>query len=192
MGRCYLELKNYPRVLNATQQVLRANDRNIDALVLRTEALYRNNDAGVDSPQWTQPLEQGQRLLKQALSFDPDHAGAQALRKRLRLFCSKHEEMRAAFSNREFERAQEVIDAMIEHGHDNPIMLAALWCERAKASVRLKDWPRVIKDAGQATYRNHQLVQAYMYRAQALQALERFEDAVKELESVFSWHRTQE
>merc|ERR550534_3437722 len=154
MGRCYLELKNYPRVLNSTQQVLRGNPRNIDALILRTEALYRNNPANVDAPQWTEPLEQGQRLLKEALSFDPDHATAQALRKRLRLLCTRHAEMRAARDNREFAKAQEIIDLMLEQGQDNPGMLASLYGERARCGVRLKDWPQVIKDVGQAVYRN--------------------------------------
>merc|ERR1711990_316531 len=45
---------------------------------------------------------------------------------------------------------------------------------------------------GQATYRNHELVQPYLLRAQALQNLDRHEDAVKELEGLFSWHRVQE
>mmetsp|Transcript_36483 Transcript_36483/g.105090 ORF Transcript_36483/g.105090 Transcript_36483/m.105090 type:complete len:681 (-) Transcript_36483:2153-4195(-) len=191
MGRCYLELKNYPRALNATQQVLRANPRNIDALVLRTEALYRNNTASVESKQWTDPLDQGQKLLKEALAFDPDHSGAQVLRKRLRLLCTKHAEMREAFDGREFEKAQEVLDDMIEQGHDNPRMLGNLYVERARAGVRLKDWRQVLKDVGQATYRNHELVQPYLFRAQALQALDRHEDAVKELEQLLSWHREQ-
>jgi DnaJ family protein C protein 7 len=191
MGRCYLELKNYPRVLNTTQQVLRGSPRNIDALVLRTEALYRNNTTGVDSPKWPEPLEQGQRLLKEALSFDPDHAAAQALRKRLRLLCGKHAELKQAFDNREFEKCREVIDEMAEKGQDNPVMLAGLYCQRAVVNTRLKEWTMVLKDVGQATYRNHELVQPYMLRAQALQALERHEDAVKELEQLFSWQREQ-
>mmetsp|Transcript_28343 Transcript_28343/g.90140 ORF Transcript_28343/g.90140 Transcript_28343/m.90140 type:complete len:420 (+) Transcript_28343:3-1262(+) len=191
MGRCYLELKNYPRVLNTTQQVLRQNPRNIDALVLRTEALYRNNSTGADSKQWVEPMEVGQRLLKEALSFDPDHSAAQVLRKRLRLLCSKHAEFREAFDSREFEKAQQVLDAMIEQCQDNPIMLASLYVERARAGVRLKDWRAVLKDVGQATYRNHELVQPYLFRAQALQQLDRHEDAVKELEGLFSWHREQ-
>lgn len=192
MGRCYLELKNFPRVLNATQQVLRVNPRNIDALILRTEALYRNNQAMLDTRQWPEPLEQGQRLLREALSFDPDHSGAQTLRKRLRLLCSKHGELRIAFDNREFETAREIIDAMAAESTDNPIMHSRLYCERAKASMRLKDWRTCIKDVGQATYKDHELVQPYYYRATALQALERHEDAVQELEGLFSWHRVQE
>jgi len=192
MGRCYLELKNFPRVLNTTQQVLRANPRNIDALILRTEALYRNNEAMLDTRQWPEPLEQGQRLLKEALSFDPDHSGAQALRKRLRLLCSKHGELRTAFENREFEAAREIVDAMAAESLDNPVLHSRLYCERAKASMRLKDWRTCIKDVGQATYKDHELVQPYYYRATALQALERHEDAVQELEGLFSWHRTQE
>jgi len=191
MGRCYLELKSYPRVLNATQQVLRANPRNIEALILRTEALFRNNTANVDSPQWRDPLEQGQKLLKEALSFDPDHATAQALRKRLRLLCGKQVELKGAFDSREFERAREVLDVMIQQGQDNPVLLAGLYCERAKADMRLKEWRECLKDVGQATYRNHELVQPYLFRAQALQALDRHEDAVKELEGLFQWHRDQ-
>merc|ERR1719343_726650 len=35
------------------------------------------------------------------------------------------------------------------------------------------------------------MVRPYLFRAQALQALDRFEDAVKELEGLFSWHREQ-
>lgn len=191
MARCYLELRQYPRVLTATQQVLRANPRNIDALILRTEALYRNHNVSPDSRQWVEPLEQGQKLLKEALSFDPDHMGAQSLRKRLRLLCTQHAELKERFDNREFALAQGTIDAMLEQCQDNPNMLAGLYCERAKAGIRLKDWRSVLKDVGQATYRNHSLVQPYLFRAQAMQALERYEDAVKELESLFSWHRDQ-
>jgi len=71
-------------------------------------------------------------------------------------------------------------------------MHSRLYCERAKASMRLKDWRTCIKDVGQATYKDHELVQPYYYRATALQALERHEDAVQELEGLFSWHRVQE
>lgn len=191
MGRCYLELKNYPRVLNTTQQVLRANSRNIDALVLRTEALYRNNTNMFDERQWPEPLEQGQKLLKEALSFDPDHRNAQALRKRLRSLCTKQAEVKDLISNREFEKAREILDDMAQELADNPVVLARLYCERAKLDVRLKDWKMVIKDVGQATYRDHELVQPYLYRSQALQNLERYEDAVKDLEGLFSWHREQ-
>ncbi|CAE7792599.1 dnajc7, partial [Symbiodinium microadriaticum] len=151
-------------------------------------ALYRNNSATADSKQWVEPLEQGQRLLKEALSLDPDHAEAQALRKRLRALCSKHAEMKESMDSRDFEKGQQVIDGMLELCPDSPVMLAALYCERAKACMRLKDWRGVLKDVGQATYRNHSLVQPYLYRAQAMQALERHEDAVKELESLMSWH----
>mmetsp|Transcript_20728 Transcript_20728/g.45542 ORF Transcript_20728/g.45542 Transcript_20728/m.45542 type:complete len:673 (-) Transcript_20728:101-2119(-) len=191
MGRCYLELKNFPRVLNATQQVLRANPRNIDALLLRSEALFKNNSATLDSQTWVEPLEQGQKLLKEALSFDPDHAGAQAFRKRLRLLCTKHGELKEAFTSREFEQARDIIDLMAIECQESPISLASLYCERAKVNVRLKDWRAVLKDVGQATYRNHELVQPYLYRAQALQQLDRHEDAVKELEGLFAWHREQ-
>jgi tetratricopeptide (TPR) repeat protein len=191
MGRCYLELKNYPRVLNTTQQVLRANPRNSDALVLRAEALYRNNTAMVDEAKWTEPLEQGQKLLKEALSFDPDHREAQSLRKRLRSLCSKHVELKRLMDNREFEKARELVDEMITETTDNPVVAARLYCERAKAHVRLKDWAMVIKDVGQSTYRDHELVQPYLYRSQALQNLDRHEDAVKDLEALFSWYREQ-
>ncbi|CAJ1372766.1 unnamed protein product [Effrenium voratum] len=123
-----------------------------------------------------------------ALSFDPDHQEAQAFRKRLRSLCGKHGELKELMDSREFEKALEVVDSMLELCQDNTAMMASLYTERAKANVRLKDWRSVIKDVGQATYRNHSLVQPYLFRAQALQALERHEDAVKELESLMSWH----
>lgn len=188
MARCYLDLRQYPRVLNTTQQILRSNPTSIDALLLRTQALFRNHNASADSKQWVEPLDQGQRLLKEALSFDPDHQEAQALRKRLRSLCTKHGELKELMDSREFEKGQEVIDGMLDLCQDNPAMMASLYSERAKACMRLKDWRGVLKDVGQATYRNHSLVQPYLYRAQALQALERHEDAVKELESLLSWH----
>ncbi|CAE8593455.1 unnamed protein product, partial [Polarella glacialis] len=139
-ARCNLDLKNYPRVLQATQTVLRSNPRNIDALVLRTEALYRNHSNAVESKQWAEPLEQGQRLLKEALSFDPDHVEAQALRKRLRLLGLKHAELKELWDNRQFEEAQAILDIMIEHSHDNPVMMGSLYCHRALAGLRMKDW----------------------------------------------------
>ncbi|CAL1129055.1 unnamed protein product [Cladocopium goreaui] len=39
MARCYLDLRQYPRVLNTTQQILRSNPTSIDALLLRTQAM---------------------------------------------------------------------------------------------------------------------------------------------------------
>ncbi|CAK9110406.1 unnamed protein product [Durusdinium trenchii] len=191
MAHCYLDLRQYPRVLNTTQQILRSNPTSIDALLLRTQALYRNHNATADSKQWVEPLEQGQRLLKEALSLDPDHSEAQALRKRLRSLCTKHAELKELMDSREFEQGQAVIDSMLELCQDHPVLMASLYAERAKACMRLKDWRGVIKDVGQATYRNHSLVQPYLYRAQALQALERHEDAVKELESLLSWHQVE-
>eukprot|EP00928_Gymnodinium_smaydae_P001189 TRINITY_DN10441_c0_g1_i1.p1 TRINITY_DN10441_c0_g1~~TRINITY_DN10441_c0_g1_i1.p1 ORF type:complete len:750 (-),score=179.55 TRINITY_DN10441_c0_g1_i1:98-2281(-) len=191
MGRCYLEMRNYPRAINATQQVLMSNPQNVDALVLRAEALCRNNGVPVDSKQWPEALEQGQRLLKQALSYDPDHSEAQALRKRLRNLCNAAGEIREAMGSREFENARNLLDGMITNASDNAILLSRLHNERAKASVRLKDWKSVIKDVGQAIYRDHEFVQPYFYRVQAFQALERHEDAVRELESLFNWHREQ-
>jgi len=191
MARCYLELKNYPRVLNATQHILRGNRQCIDAFTLRAEALFRNNSNPVESPSWTEPLEQGQRILKEALSFDPDNQSARALYKRLRLLTTKRVELKEAFDSREFEKCKEVLDVMIEQCQDSSVLAGGLFCERAKCNVRLKDWRAVIKDVGNCTYRNHELVQPYLYRAQALQALDRHEDGVKELESLFAWHRDQ-
>merc|ERR1712008_570730 len=114
-----------------------------------------------------------------------------ALRKRLRQLCAKHAELKQAVDNREFQQAQEILDAMIEQCPDNQMILANIYVQRAQVGVRLKDWRAVLKDVGQATYRNHDLVQPYLLRAQALQSLDRFDDAVKELEGLFSWHRDQ-
>ncbi|CAJ1350073.1 unnamed protein product [Effrenium voratum] len=111
LARCYLELRQYPRVLNTTQQVLRSNPRSIEALLLRSQAQYRNHNAAADSKQWVEPLEQAQRLLKEALSFDPDHQEAQAFRKRLRSLCGKHGELKELMDSREFEKALEVVDS---------------------------------------------------------------------------------
>lgn len=192
MGRCYLELKKFTRVLTTTQQVLRANPQNIDALVLRAEALYRNNTLLVDDLKWPEAFEQGQKLLREALSFDPDHGEAKDFRKRLKNLCTKHAQLREIIGNREFDEARQLVDTMIEDCADNAIVLARLYCEGAKINVRKKDWKQVLKDVGQATYRDHELVQPYLYRAQAMQNLDRHEDAVKGLEDLFNWHRTEE
>ncbi|CAK0872575.1 unnamed protein product [Prorocentrum cordatum] len=96
--------------------------------------------------------------------------------------------------------AREVLDAMIEQCQDSNVLAGGLFCERAKCNVRLKDWRAVIKDVGNATYRNHELVQPCPRRGEASSpksprgtpgALESLQDAVKELESLFSWHRDQ-
>jgi len=192
IGRCYLELKKYSRALTTTQQILRSNPRNIDALVLRTEALYRNNEHTIEDRKWPEPMEQGQKLLKEALSGDPDHRVAQALRKRLRSLCNRHEELRLLVHNRELDQARELIDEMVLETADNPVVLARLHCYRALIGTRLKDWKMVIKDVGQALYRDHELVQPYIYRSQAWQNLDRHDDAIKGLEDLFGWHRTEE
>lgn len=68
--------------------------------MLRTLALYQSHQATAESKQWVEPLEQCQRLLKEALSLDPDHSEAQALRKRLRSLCGKHAELKELMDSR--------------------------------------------------------------------------------------------
>jgi tetratricopeptide (TPR) repeat protein len=189
MGRCRMMQGEHVPVINLTKDVLRQNPQNIEAYVLRAEALYMSNDELIESKKFDDKIQEGMRLLKQALGFDPDHSGAQRARKKLKLVSDSVATMRDKMGCREFEEARELMTKTMEIDPQNKRLLGRLYEQRAKASLRLKDYQQAIKDAAQATYHDHELRDAYITRASAYEKLEKYEEAVKVLESLFNWCR---
>merc|ERR1711879_881893 len=85
--------------------------------------------------------------------------------------------------------ARELMTKALEIDPQNKRLLGRLYEQRAKANLRLKDYQLAIKDAAQATYHDHELRDAYITRAAAYEKLEKYEEAVKVLESLFNWCR---
>ena len=63
-----------------------------------------------------------------------------------------------------------------------------LWCCRAAAHLKLGNAEAALKDAEVATELDPQYARAYMRRASAHQALEHFEEAVRDFEKVLVHH----
>jgi DnaJ family protein C protein 7 len=189
MGRCRMMQGEHVPVINLTKDVLRQNPQNVEAYVLRAEALYMSNEELIESKKFDDKLQEGMRLLKQALGFDPDHPGAQRARKKMKLVSDSVVTLREKMGCREFEEAKEIMNKVMEIDPQNKRLLGRLYEQRAKANLRLKDYQLAIKDAAQATYHDHELRDAYITRASAYEKLLKYEEAVKVLESLFNWCR---
>lgn len=189
MGRCRMMQGDYLPVMMLTKDVLRQNPQCIEAYVLRAEALYMNNVALCDSSNFDEKLQEGLRLLKQALGYDPDHAEAQRARKKLKCVSDSVASVRVKMENREFDEARALLEKALLIDPANKRLLGRLYEQRAKANLRMHEYQLAIKDATQATYHDHELVAAYMTRASAYQNLGKHEEAVKTLESLAHWCR---
>jgi len=190
IARAYLELRQFPRVMNTTQQILKqTGGKHVGALLLRAEAMYLNNSHPIDSSAFVEHVDQALKLVTTALSLDPDHEEAKQNRKKLKGVRSAVASTKEKMTGREFDAARQLLTQALELDSNNKILCARLYAERAKAALRQKDFQAAMKDAAQATYRDHELKDAYLTKASAYKGLQKYEEAVRELESLARWCR---
>ena len=161
----------YEDAVSITYMLLNRDRHNPDLIFLRGKALLYSGSN-----------DQAMKHLEEALRTDPDHKQARELRK---LFKGME---KAKNDGNEFFRVGKCNDAIESYTEAlsmdplNTVFNATIYCNRAAAKMRKKDYKTALEDCDTALKLNSEYVKAISRRAECLMQLEKYEESVREYE----------
>ncbi|KAM0803385.1 hypothetical protein BDR22DRAFT_886759 [Usnea florida] len=179
-GDAYLKMGN-PNALGEAQNVamslLRKNNQDPEALVLRGRALYSQGEN-----------EKALQHFRQALNCDPDFKdGVKYLRMVQKLDRMK-EEGNTAFKGGRFKQAVGLYSQALEVDPTNKGTNSKILQNRAMASIKLKDYKSAISDCTRALTLDPTYVKARKTKARALGESGDWQTAVSEYKDIAESH----
>eukprot|EP00633_Aureoumbra_lagunensis_P007633 CAMPEP_0197319184 /NCGR_PEP_ID=MMETSP0891-20130614/53752_1 /TAXON_ID=44058 ORGANISM="Aureoumbra lagunensis, Strain CCMP1510" /NCGR_SAMPLE_ID=MMETSP0891 /ASSEMBLY_ACC=CAM_ASM_000534 /LENGTH=558 /DNA_ID=CAMNT_0042809979 /DNA_START=184 /DNA_END=1861 /DNA_ORIENTATION=- len=190
------------RGLRLTLQALRRHDAGefrALACAVRGVALILQ-DAG------DREFEAGCKLLREALRLDPDNRPVKMALSFAKDTKALHDEARVLTKTREFSKAAEIytkiidsftIESIAKHTEEDKVVLptlnqlatssplrAIILAERANCLLRLNDFITALRDCATSIYIKDDCIDAHIIKAAALRGLNRFDDALSELEPI--------
>eukprot|EP01114_Cavostelium_apophysatum_P022679 TRINITY_DN8287_c0_g1_i2.p1 TRINITY_DN8287_c0_g1~~TRINITY_DN8287_c0_g1_i2.p1 ORF type:complete len:359 (-),score=110.12 TRINITY_DN8287_c0_g1_i2:15-1091(-) len=169
--KALIGMKKFPEVISYTTEIARSDPNNSDALYLRGVALMNtNNVAGAI------------KHFKNALSLDPDNSEYRKELKKAQLLEAKKQEGNDAFSSGKTQEAFDLYTACLEIDPDNASVNSTLYCNRAAASMKLKNYNEAIEDCSKAIDLDPAYLKAYIRRAGCYTQVEKHDEAVRDYE----------
>ncbi|KAJ4361975.1 hypothetical protein N0V83_010916 [Neocucurbitaria cava] len=175
-GEAHLRMGN-PNALGEAQNVamslLRNNNQDPDALVLRGRALYAQgeNDKAIQH-------------FRQALSCDPDFKEAVKYLRMVQKLERMKQEGNAAFKAGRYKEAIDTYSQALEIDPANKNTNSKLLQNRALCHTRQKSWKLAIADAEKALELDPSYTKARKTRAKALGEAGNWEEAVRDLKAI--------
>lgn len=153
--------------------LLRSNNQDPEALVLRGRALYAQgeNDKAIQH-------------FRQALSCDPDFKDAVKYLRMVQKLDKKKEEGNTLFKTGKHQEAYDIYTEALDIDPLNKGTNSKILQNRALCSMRLKKYQDAIGDCDQAVKLDASYIKAKRTRAKALGESGKWEDAVKDLKSI--------
>ena len=175
-GEAYLKMGNVNALgdaQNVAMGMLRSNNADPDALVLRGRALYAQgeNDKAIQH-------------FRQALACDPDFKDAVKYLRMVQKLDRTKEEGNTHFKAGRLQEAVDVYTAALEIDPTNKGTNSKILNNRAMCYTKLKQWEDVIKDCDQAIKLDPSYVKARKTRAKALGEGGDWEEAVRAYKSI--------
>jgi len=169
------------QALRLTLQVLRRERTNLLAYVIRAEAMHH-----------AEQLEDGIKLVREALRLDPDYTQAKTLFKALKGTRQSLAAAATAEQQRDFETAKAVYTSLIDAGVPEAAPLyASLYSKRGNAHCRLQDHEAALRDCAKALYVKDDCKSAWLTRRLSLHALGRHEEAFNDMKGLMQrWGQT--
>ncbi|KAL8768789.1 MAG: hypothetical protein Q9209_005078 [Squamulea sp. 1 TL-2023] len=175
-GEAYLKMGNVNSLGDAqgvAMSLLRKNNKDPEALVLRGRALYAQGEN-----------EKALQHFREALNCDPDYKdGVKYLRLVQKLERMK-EEGNTAFKTGKYRQAVELYGQALEVDPNNKGINSKLYQNRAMASIKLKDYKSAISDCDRAITLDPTYLKARKTRARALGESGNWDEAVRELKAI--------
>lgn len=153
--------------------ILKDNRNNLDALRLKGHVHYYNND-----------IEQALNHFKQVLRLDPDNKKSRTLLKMVKSIRKVKIKGNEAFSRGQYTQAIELYTECLEIDPSNRAANAILYNNRATCWNKKKEYQKALDDCQRSLELNERYTKAMLRKAQALQGLERYEEAVALMEKV--------
>jgi DnaJ family protein C protein 7 len=175
-GEAYLKMGNVNALgdaQNVAMGMLRSNNADPDALVLRGRALYAQgeNDKAIQH-------------FRQALACDPDFKDAVKYLRMVQKLDRTKEEGNTHFKAGRLQEAVDVYTAALEIDPTNKGTNSKILNNRAMCYTKLKQWDDVIKDCDQAIKLDPSYTKARKTRAKALGEGGDWEEAVRAYKSI--------
>lgn len=153
--------------------MLRENSQDPDAMMIRARAFYASGET-----------EQALKLLKICLGLDPDMKAAVKLLRMVQKLTRTKEEGNNAYKAKDYQRAIELYGQALDVDPSNKDMNSKILQNRAQTHMNLKNYDSAIEDCTEALRLDPGYVKALRVRAKAYSAVEKWEDAVRDLKSV--------
>ncbi|KAF1986816.1 TPR-like protein [Aulographum hederae CBS 113979] len=175
-GEAYLKMGN-PNALGDAQNVamslLRTNNQDPEALVLRGRALYAQGDN-----------DKAVQHFRQALNCDPDYKEAVRYLRMVQRLQRMKDEGNDHFKSGRMQRAIEVYTQALEVDPQNRGINSKLLSNRAMCYNRLKKYQEAIADCTRALELDPSFTKARKTKAKALGESGNWDEAVKEYKSI--------
>ncbi|KPI88193.1 putative DNAJ domain protein [Leptomonas seymouri] len=142
-------------------------------LYLRALVLYYRGLDGFSS---------AQNILRETLQMDPDNAKARVLLKKIRAIETHKDAGNAAFKTKSAKEAVDEYTQAIDCDPTNARMSATLRSNRAAAKMLLNDYKGALLDCDYAINNGATSAKVYARRSRIQEQLERFDDAVRDLQ----------
>lgn len=175
-GEAQLKIGNdngFGKAHDVAISLLRENNQDPDALLLRARAYYGQGDN-----------DQALKYLKMSLGLDPDNKKAFTLLRMVQKLVRTKDEGNTAFKAKNYQRAVELYSQGLEIDPTNKDTNSKLLQNRAQARLALKDYDKAIEDCTEALRLDPGYVKAQKIRAKAYGAAGNWDEAVKDYKSV--------
>lgn len=175
-GEAQLKIGNdngFGKAHDVAISLLRDNNQDPDALLLRARAYYGQGDN-----------DQALKYLKMSLGLDPDNKKAFTLLRMVQKLVRTKEEGNAAFKAKNYQRAIELYTQGLEIDAANKDTNSKLLQNRAQARIALKDYEKAIEDCTEALRLDPGYVKAQKIRAKAYGGSGNWEEAVRDYKNV--------
>mmetsp|Transcript_34841 Transcript_34841/g.56266 ORF Transcript_34841/g.56266 Transcript_34841/m.56266 type:complete len:477 (+) Transcript_34841:222-1652(+) len=161
----------YDDAVSITFLLLSRDRQNPDLLFLRGKALL-----------YSGATDQAIKHLEEALRNDPDHRRARELRKLFKAMEKAKTEGNEFFKIGKCPEAIEAYTTALGMDPLNTTFNSTVYCNRAAAKMRKKDFKVALEDCDEALKLNADYVKAISRRAECLMQLEEYEESVREYE----------
>ncbi|CAG8722029.1 12689_t:CDS:2, partial [Cetraspora pellucida] len=171
-GETLLEQKEYGEASRIANEILRGDQQNPDAHVLRARILYVEGDN-----------QKAAAHCQEALRCDPDHSKARILLRRARSIESQKNAGNEAFKREDFNTAYNIYTAALEIDPENKNTNSKLYSNRSAVLVKLGKFTEAIKDMDKALELDPTFVKVLKRRADTYMKLEKYNEAVQDLKT---------
>jgi DnaJ family protein C protein 7 len=180
-GECLALLGRFEESNDIAITMMKANPQNSDAIYVRGLTLYYSDN-----------LEKGILHFERALTLDPDHKKAKAMRVKSKSLKDKKEKGNEFFKTGKFREALQIYTEALEIDPLNKDINSKLYYNRALVDTKLGNIRDAVKDCTDALKINGQYTKALIKRARCQYDLENYEEAVKDYEAALKMEKTVE
>lgn len=171
--RCDIGLKRFAEVQSAVNGLYKMHPDNTAVVTLRGIAQY-----------YTGNVQMAIKHFQHVLQLDPDNKQAFQMFKMVKKLEALKADGNKAFSDGKYAEAIELFSQALGLDPLNDSYNAALYCNRAAARIKLRQYQQALDDCKLAIDIKEDYTKAYLRRAECYMKLEQYEEAVRDYEKI--------